>query len=235
MKAIKQNETLIIIPVFNEAKNIGKILDTLAQDYKEIGVLVINDGSEDETAQILKNRQAFVISHIFNMGIGASFQSGCQFALSRGYEYIVRMDGDGQHEARFIRDILTPLKRNEVDIVIGSRFLGDSKFKSSLFRIAGIKIISGVLTLMTGKKITDPTSGFCAMNKRAFTFFARDCVEDYPEPEILLHHKNFRIKEVPISMSKRSNGISSISPLKSIYYMYKILFSLLISIFRKEK
>lgn len=231
---MQKNNTLVIIPVFNEAKNIDDIIETLIRDYGDTDIVVINDGSEDETGEILEKRKVYVVSHLFNMGIGASFQTGCQFALEHGYDYIVRIDGDGQHDPNFIKDILYPVKGNDIDIAIGSRFLGASEFKSSFFRMAGIKVISGVLSLVTGKKMTDPTSGFCAMNRKAYSFFASNCAEDYPEPEILAHHRDFRIREVPVSMSKRISGVSSIGPLKSIYYMYKVLLSLLLSIFRKE-
>ncbi len=233
MKTLKQNNTLIIIPVFNEANNIGSVVDNLLRNFQETDILVVNDGSFDSTAEALKNKSIFVLHHLFNIGIGASFQIGCQFAQAFGYDYIVRMDGDGQHDPLFIKDILEPIKNNLADISIGSRFLGKSQFKSSFTRLFGIFIISSVLMGITNRKVTDPTSGFCAMNRKAFEFFANNYIEDYPEPEILLHHKNFRIQEIPISMSKRQKGISSITPLKSIYYMYRVLLSLTISLFRR--
>lgn len=235
MVSLKQSDTLIIIPVFNEEKNIVRILDDLLTNYKEADVLVVNDGSFDKTSEVLESKNIFVITHPFNMGIGTSFETGCQFALAYGYNYIVRMDGDGQHSVIFIKNILTPVKNNEVDIAIGSRFLGNSQFKASFFRMIGISIISLLLAVITRKKITDPTSGFCAMNKRAFEFFSKNCTEDYPEPEILLRHRDFRIKEVPISITKRQSGISSITPLRSVYYMIKVSLSLFVNIFRKEK
>ena len=145
------------------------------------------------------------------------------------------MDGDGQHDPGLISDIISPVKNGEADIVIGSRFMNDSGFKSSAIRLIGIYIISWVLNCITAKKVTDPTSGFCAMNSRAYKYFARNCAEDYPEPEILLHHRDFRIKEVPVVMFRRNRGLSSITPLKSIYYMYKVLFSVFVSIYRKDQ
>lgn len=142
------------------------------------------------------------------------------------------MDGDGQHDPNFIKSILTPVKNNEADIVIGSRFLGTSGFKSSFSRLAGIWIISWFLKMITKRKITDPTSGFCAMNKKAYEFFSKSCPDDYPEPEVLIYNREFRIKEIPISMNKRHGGISSLTPLRSIYYMIKVLFSLFVHVFR---
>lgn len=232
MKFLKQNDSLVVIPVFNEEVAIGGVIDALKENTKGADILIVNDGSSDSTREILKKKDVFVVSHAFNMGIGVSFQTGCLFALANGYNYIVRMDGDGQHTYDFINNILEPVKNGSVDIAIGSRFLGKSRFKSSFGRLLGIFIISWVLKIITGNLVTDPTSGFCAMNKKAFTFFSENCVEDYPEPEILMHHKDFRIKEIPITISRRSGGESSISPLRSVYYMFKVLFSLFVGIFR---
>lgn len=234
MKNTKNSDTLIIIPVFNEGENIGKVLQDLFTTENKADILVVNDGSFDKTSEILETSNVFTVTHAFNLGIGASFETGCQFAAKNEYEYIVRMDGDRQHDAIFIKDILTPVKNKEVDVAVGSRFLGNSEFTSSRFRLIGIWIISFILTLMTKRRITDPTSGFCAMNKKAFEFFSRNCAEDFPEPEILIYHKNFRIKEIPILINKRDAGYSSITPLKSIYYMIKVLLSLLVYIFRKK-
>jgi len=230
----RKNDTLLIIPVLNEEHNIGRVLESLRLKAGAVDIVVINDGSNDKTSEIVESKGIFIINHVFNMGIGASFQTGCCFALKNGYDYIVRIDGDGQHDPVFIKDVLNPVKLERFDIAIGSRFLKESEFKSSFTRIIGIMIISWVLRFLTGKKVTDPTSGFCAMNKKAFRFFATHCAEDYPEPEILIHHRNFRITEVPIALMKRKGGNSSITPLKSVYYMYKVLFSLFVSILRKE-
>jgi glycosyltransferase involved in cell wall biosynthesis len=232
MGLLKQRDTLIIIPAYNEEKNIEKVILGLSRDYRSADILVVNDGSIDNTEKVLQDKGALLINHPFNMGIGVSFETGCKFALSLDYDYIVRMDGDGQHEHTFIAAILAPVKNNETDIAVGSRFLGLSDFKSSFFRVIGISVLSFIISFITRKRVTDPTSGFCAMNKKAYAHFSQNCVEDYPEPEILMHHSAFRIKEVPISIAKRPFGASSITPLKSIYYMVKVLFSLLVGIFR---
>ncbi len=225
---------MVIIPAFNEEKSIGRVVDEVIDNYRDLDLLVVNDGSSDRTAESLAGKDIFVANHIFNAGTGASFQTGCLFASGAGYDYIVRMDADGQHNYNFIGDILRPVKHDEADIVIGSRFLGSSRFKSSLFRQLGIRVINFALSIITKRKITDPTSGFCAMNRRAFEFFSLNCPEDYPEPEIMLHHGAFRISEVPVTMARRGGGISSITPLKSVYYMAKVLLSLLMHKFRKE-
>jgi glycosyltransferase involved in cell wall biosynthesis len=229
----KLKDTLVIIPIFNESRNIERVIDNINKNYKEADILVVNDGSTDKTGEVIQNKNIFVVNHLFNMGIGTSFETGCKFALRNGYEYIVRIDGDGQHDAVFIEKILLPIKNGEADISVGSRFLEESKHKTSPLRLIGIKVIALLLYLMTGKKVTDPTSGFCAMDKKAFEFFSENCVEDYPEPQILVYHKEFRIIEIPISVTKREYGASSITPLKSAYYMIKVLLSLILHIFRK--
>lgn len=230
-----KKDTLIIIPAFNEEGGIERVLDDIFKNYSEADILVVNDGSIDRTGHVLKGKNIFLLEHISNLGIGASFQSGCQFALERGYDYIVRMDADGQHDARFVKDIVAPVKKNEVDVTIGSRFLGKTGFTSSIIRLLGISIISWILKVITKKKVTDPTSGFCAMNKKAFAFFSGNCVDDYPEPEILMYHKEFRITEVPIIIAKRCAGESSISPLKSFYYMFKVIISLFVKALERRK
>lgn len=232
--ADKKNEVLIIIPVYNEAANISKVINGIKSVSQAADILIVDDGSTDNTPEALIRENVFTVRHVFNLGIGSSFQTGCRFAAMHNYSYIIRMDGDGQHNPAFIKDILVPVKKEDFDIVVGSRFLGGSEFKSSFFRRVGISTISAVLMLITKKRFTDPTSGFCAMNKPAYQFFAESCAEDYPEPEIFLHHLDFRIKEVPMSMAKRANGLSSINNIKAIYYMYKVLFSIFVSIFRKE-
>ncbi|MDD5617544.1 MAG: glycosyltransferase family 2 protein [Candidatus Omnitrophica bacterium] len=234
MNQTEKKETLIIIPVFNEEKNIPQVIDELKNSYKDMDILVVNDSSADKTLEKIENKDVFILNHCFNMGIGASLETAFKFAVREGYKYVVRIDGDGQHDINFIKDILNPVKNGGADIVVGSRFLGKSEFKSSFIRLIGIHILSFLLSCLTKKAITDPTSGFCAMNKKAFEFFSRNCVEDYPEPEILIYHKDFIIKEVPVSIVKRKHGVSSITPLKSVYYMTKVLLSLFVHIFKKE-
>ncbi|MCX5696516.1 MAG: glycosyltransferase family 2 protein [Candidatus Omnitrophica bacterium] len=235
MKSIKQNNTLIIIPVYNEEKSIGSVINNLLKYSTGNDILVVCDGSTDKTLQVLEKYPIAKVSHIFNLGVGASLQTGCLFALRHDYSYIIRMDGDGQHNPVFINDILFPLKNGEADIVIGSRFLGNSEFKTTFSRLLGISIIAWFLGLITGRKITDPTSGFCAMNQSAIKFFAQNCPEDFPEPEILLYHREYRIKEVPISINRRTEGVSSITALGSVYYMVKVMLSLSMHLFRRRK
>lgn len=222
------------MPLYNEEKSISGVLEDLARECKGVDILVVNDGSNDRSGGILEEKDIYVVTHIFNMGIGASFETACQFASQRDYEYVVRIDSDGQHDPGFIKEVLAPVKRGEADIAIGSRFLGESAFKTSFSRLVGIKMISAFIKIITGQVITDPTSGFCAMNRKAFEYFSKNCADDYPEPDILVNRIGLKVREVPISIRRRADGVSSITPLKSLYYMTKVTLSMFVHILRKE-
>lgn len=174
---LKYGGVLLVVPAYNEADSIGHLVDRLHSFVPGADILVVNDGSQDGTAEVLRKKDLFVVTHPFNMGIGVTFQTGCKFAVLRGYEYIVRMDGDGQHDVRFVAKLLEPVFKNKLDITVGSRFLGDSSIKSTFFRLVGIRIIAFFIAAITGKRVTDPTSGFCAMNRKAFAYFADYCVD----------------------------------------------------------
>ena len=232
---LNRKDILVIILAYNEEKNVGAVIDDVRKNFGAADILVIDDGSSDNTAGVADGKGVFLAKHAFNLGIGASFETACRFACLKRYEYVLRMDADGQHCASFIRDLIGPVKAGEIDIAIGSRFLGKSEFRGSLLRVFGIYIISAVLKAVTGKKVTDPTSGFCAMNKKAFLFFANNCADDYPEPQIFLYQKDFKIKEIPISMVKRHSGLSSITAQKSIFYMLKVIIALLATDSRRRR
>ncbi len=235
MHSLREHRILVIIPAFNEEFNLDAVIAGLKANCAGFDILVVNDGSRDNTKQCAAKNRVIVLNHAFNAGIGVSFQTGCQFALKNDYDYIVRIDADGQHDPTFIKDVVSPLLNNDADIVIGSRFLGKSAYKSSFLRLIGIALISFILTLISKKKVTDPTSGFCAMNRKAYEFFAKNCSEDYPEPKIFIHHDLFKIKEIPISMNKRNYGASTITFSNSTYYMLKVIFSLFIGSLKKER
>lgn len=230
----KRSKVLVIIPVFNEATNIQAVLSDTFTAVPNMDVLVVNDGSTDDTALKVASTHAFLINHPINLGISASFETGCTFALQYGYSYIVRLDGDGQHSSVAVREVLKPVLDDGYDVSIGSRFIGNSDFKSTWLRLIGIQVLAFLLSMLTKRRVTDPTSGFCAMNRKAFSFFSNNCADDYPEPEILLHHRNLRITEVPISMKPRQSGVSSITPIRSLYYILKIFFLVSTHIFRKD-
>lgn len=227
---------LVIIPAFNEEETVGRVIDSIRDNFSEADILVVNDGSSDLTGEISRRKSVFVIDLPFNMGIGSAMQTGFKFAQLNVYDIAVQVDADGQHEAVFIRKLIQPLLKNEVDLVIGSRFRSDNDYKSTLPRGIGIKLLSFILSLILGKKVTDTTSGFRAVNKRGISFLAAVYPDDFPEVEaILLSHKfGLSFLEIPVSMSKRKGGASSITPLRSIYYMIKVLLAVFILLFRKE-
>jgi len=226
---------LIIIPAFNEEGAVGKVVERVKAHLPEADNLVVNDGSTDLTSEKAKVSGAKVLELPFNLGIGGAMQAGYKYAFERGYDIAIQVDGDGQHDPKEINKLLHTLKEKGVDMVIGSRFIGESEFKSSRMRRIGIAIFSKVISRIVGQKITDPTSGFRAANQRAIQLFALDYPQDYPEPEvlILLHQYGLKIAEVPVGMAKRHTGESSITMIRSIYYMVKVLLAIFIDCFKK--
>lgn len=237
---VKPSPVLALIPAFNEEACIKTVVkDLLEWDYDQ-HVLVINDGSQDSTERITRELmettdRLFILSIPNNIGIGGAVQAGFKFACRKGYEHVVQVDGDGQHRADQMQKLLRPLEANQADVVIGSRFLENTGFNSSIFRAVGIKFFTHLISLLTGRIVTDPTSGFRAFGRRTIEYLADNYADDYPEPEsiIMLHRRNFRFLEVPVYMNSRVGGKSSISPLRSTYYMTKVTIAILIDLFRR--
>ncbi len=224
-------KTLIIIPAYNEEKNIGPLLDELDRSYGEYDYIVINDCSKDGTKAILKHRQAQFLDLPINLGIGGGVQAGYLYALENDYDIAVQMDGDGQHLPEYLEHIIRPVRDGEADAVIGSRFLENEGFQSSAMRRIGIRFLSGLIKALTGTRIYDVTSGFRAVNRKCIEVFSQSYAQDYPEPEalVLTSTKGFKTIEVPVKMKERSGGESSITGLKTIYYMIKVSFALIIA------
>lgn len=222
---------LAIVPAFNEEKIISTVIDSLAGCSLKPDIVIINDGSNDNTAkQALNNGNAFVIDLPCNLGIGGAVQTGFKFAVKYDYDFAFQFDGDGQHQTPEIEKIIAPLKANEADVVIGSRFIEKhSGFKSTLPRRIGISVFKLLNSLLIRQKITDNTSGFRAYNKKAIHFLADNYPSDYPEPEavILLGKNNFRLKELSVNMIERETGVSSINSIRAVYYMFKVVLSVL--------
>ncbi|VAY87970.1 Glycosyltransferase involved in cell wall biogenesis [hydrothermal vent metagenome] len=233
---MKKN-TLIIIPAYNEEESILDVIQSLYVADKTFDIIVINDGSSDETSKLAKKtKKAIVIDLPTNVGIGGAVQTGFKYAYRHDYDVAVQFDGDGQHAAGEISKLINPLLEKEVDFVIGSRFLGDKKgFQSTLMRRIGIKVFQYVNSILIKQKVTDNTSGFRAYNKQAIKILAHDYPTDYPEPEavIMLGKKGFKIKEVSVLMHERTGGTSSISRFKPIYYMIKVLLAIFMTYLRK--
>lgn len=237
-------KVLLIIPAYNEQDNILKTCNSIKVYNKKnktnYDILVINDGSTDDTGNILKKNNIPHIDLINNLGIGGAVQTGYKYAFYNNYDVAVQFDGDGQHDINYVKDIVEPIIDSDVDMVIGSRFIDKNLegFKSSFSRRIGITIISYLMKFSTGRKIYDTTSGFRACSKRLIEHFSKEYPNEYPEPittaEIL--KKQYKVLELPVKMKERVGGTSSIRKWKNIYYMLNVTLSLLvIKIRRYEK
>ena len=230
-------KVLIIIPAFNEESNIGQLLDNIKRECPQFDVIVVNDCSKDNTSIVCKSRQINVIDLPVNLGIGGAVQTGYKYALNLGYDIAVQVDGDGQHNPIYIQKLVNKVEQG-VDMCIGSRYIEKKGFQSTLARRVGIKYFSREIYLLSKQKITDPTSGARACNKEVIKYFANSYPKDYPEPEtiIALKNRDFTISETPVVMNEREEGKSSITAMKSIYYMIKVTLAMIIaSIAKKEK
>jgi glycosyltransferase involved in cell wall biosynthesis len=219
---------LVIIPAYNEAFNVGGVITEIRQHFPG-DVVVIDDGSSDETRKVASEAGAIVLRHPCNLGIGAAVQTGFLYALARDYDTVLRLDADGQHDPAYISDFLDALRRDQADIVVGSRFLGRRGYQSSLVRRIGIVILN-VVSALVGTRTTDPTSGYWAVNRRALEVLARSQADDYPETEslVMASRAGCRVCELPVLMRPRFGGESSIGTLNAGYYMIKVVLSLLV-------
>ena len=228
---------LFIVPAYNEEASVGEVVRALRERYPAAGVLVVNDGSSDRTSAIAREHGAIVLDLPFNLGIGTAVQSGLMYAMEHRYELAVQFDGDGQHPVAEIETLLAPVERDQCDVAIGSRYVAQSGYQTPVARRTGIRILSFVTRLLVRKRVTDPTSGFRALNGAAIDFLAREYPHDYPEPEsiIALCRNGFRIMEVKVEMRRRQGGQSSITFLRAIYYMVKVLFGIVIGVTRTAR
>ena len=215
---------LVIIPCYNEQDNIIKTVNNLKKE--NVDYIVINDGSTDNSLKILEENNINHINLPNNLGIGGVMQTGYKYALRNDYDIAIQFDGDGQHDASYIKTIVEPIKKKEANLVIGSRFVGnESKFKSTVMRRIGIVILSSLLKIMTGKKIKDMTSGFRAADRKVIEKFSKNYPYEYPEPvtNLAMAKSRCKIVEVPVKMNEREFGTSSITKFKSIYYMVNVI------------
>lgn len=229
--------TLVIIPAYNEEESLGQVIDQVREAAPFVDVLVVNDGSTDDTPLIATCKDAFVLNLPYNLGIGSAMQSGFMFAQRRGYEVALQVDGDGQHDPNEIHDLLQKLSEKEADVVVGSRYIEERGYTTPWLRRIGIIILSTIISLITRQSVTDPTSGFRALNRRAIVFCANDYPFDYPEPEsvVLFWRGRLRFVEIPVTMNERYGGQSSITPLRSGYYMVKVILAILIGLLRQQR
>ena len=232
---------LIIIPAYNEAANIEKVINNIVQNYPQYDYVIINDGSTDKTAEVCANAGYQVLNLPINMGIGGAVQTGYRYAKKNNYDAAVQIDGDGQHDVAFLEDMLKLLESGEADVVIGSRFVQKEGFQSSQIRRVGIRFLSILARILTGVQIRDITSGYRVVNRRFIEIYANDYPVDYPEPDAMIIAAVYGgiIKEYPVIMRERENGTSSITFKKSIYYMIKVTLAMLVRRlsfgFRREK
>jgi glycosyltransferase involved in cell wall biosynthesis len=224
-----------IVPAHDEEGAVGGVVTEIRAFDKGLDVVVIDDGSTDQTAAVAAAAGAFVVRLPFNLGIGAAVQTGFKFALEHGYELAVRLDGDGQHDPAELPKLLAVLDRDGADVVVGSRFVdGYGDQHGSRARRIGIVFFARLVSALTRQRVTDTTSGFQALNRRGIAIFAADYPHDYPEVEatVMVHKHRLRLVEVQVQMREREHGKSSITALQSVYYMFKVTLALLVGMLR---
>jgi glycosyltransferase involved in cell wall biosynthesis len=226
---------IAIIPAYNESASIINTINDIKENAPGFDYIVINDRSTDNTYKVCIDNGINVLNLPLNLGIGGAVQTGYWYALENGYDLAVQFDGDGQHDAKYLETMAQYLVENECDMVIGSRFITKEGFQSSSARRMGIKYFALLIKILTGKKITDPTSGFRMANRKIIELFSNVYPKDYPEPEtvVAILDKKYKVKELPVVMRAREEGVSSISMKKSIYYMVKVSLAMIIERIRK--
>ncbi len=229
---------LAVVPAYNESATVVGVIDGLREHAPDFDVLVIDDGSTDDTAAVATMAGARVLRLPFNLGIGGAVQAGFVFAREHHYDYMAQVDADGQHDPTELNKLVRSIEGTAgVDMVCGSRFLtNDYHYPAPISRRTGIHLFAWLLSRIVDGPVSDPTSGFRLYNRRAIDLFARDYPHDYPEVEavLMLHHHRLRMREVPVRMYARGGGVSSISTGKSAYYMVKVLLALLVGLARRR-
>jgi glycosyltransferase involved in cell wall biosynthesis len=225
-----------VVPAFNEEEAIGRVVDEIRSTDPTIDVVVVDDASEDETSRVAAARGAVVLRLPFNVGIGGAVQTGLRYAREQGYEVAVRLDGDGQHDAGEIPKLLEPLALGEADMVVGSRFVdGSGTYRPPFARRLGIRVFARLVTLLGGQRVTDTTSGFLALDRKGIELFAAEYPHDYPEVEATLValRSGLRLTQVQVEMRERETGTSSITFVRSLYYIVKVMLALFVASLRR--
>jgi glycosyltransferase involved in cell wall biosynthesis len=231
----------VCLPARDEEATVGPIVASVREQLvRRVGlvdeVVVVDDGSVDRTADVARDRGARVVRLPFNLEIGGAVQTGFRYAFDNGFDLAVRVDGDGQHDPAELRRIVEPVLRGEADIVVGSRFAETGGYRPSRSRRTGIRILAWTVSALVRQRVTDPTSGFQAVNRRGIRLFAADYPHDYPEVEavVMVRRHRLRLKEVPVRMRERSGGRSSITAFRSVYYMVKVTLAIFVGLFRRN-
>jgi glycosyltransferase involved in cell wall biosynthesis len=233
---VSLGRTVAIVPAYNEAGAVGKVVEEIRAFDSAIDVVVIDDGSRDETAEVARERGATVLKLPFNVGIGGAVQTGFRYALAEGYDTAVRLDGDGQHDAAELDKLLGPIERGEADLVIGSRFVEDGgSYRPPFARRLGIRVFARLVSLLTRQRVTDTTSGFVALDRVGIGLFAAEYPHDYPEVEatLIALRSGLRLSQVQVDMRERETGSSSITFVRSLYYIVKVMLALLVASLRR--
>jgi glycosyltransferase involved in cell wall biosynthesis len=232
----QSNEVLILIPAFNEAGAIGNVVHEVRHVMPEASILVVDDASRDETPALAAQAGAQVLRLPYHLGLGGCVQAGYKLAFELGYRYVIRVDGDGQHDPAYIPDLLKALRTTGCHMVIGSRFFQNNGTHTSVIRGIGIWIFRLVLRPILGKPVHDPTSGFVGVNREALQVFSGSFPLEYPEIEalVVLQRKRFRFQEVPCRMRRRKAGRSTITAVKSLYYIVHVLLGVFVNILKFE-
>ena len=227
---------LAIIPAYNEEGNIEKTVKDIQENAPDFDYIIINDCSTDGTLSLCQKNGYKVVNLPVNLGIGGGVQTGYLYAWRNGYDIAVQFDGDGQHTASFLETMSEYLTEHDLDMVIGSRYITKDGFQSTGMRRMGIRYFTGLIKLLTGKRITDPTSGMRMVNRSVIELFAKDYPKDYPEPESVttILKKKKRVEEIPVIMNAREAGVSSISPVNAVYYMIKVTAAVVMAAIRHK-
>lgn len=235
------HELIVIIPAYNEEANVARVIRSVRAQLPEADVVVINDGSRDRTAAVAAGAGARVISLPYNMGYGAALQTGYKYARENGYALLAQIDADGQHDPVYIPAMLDLIRRGEADIVIGSRFLVDNGYRAPFAKRMGMLIFGTIACWATGQKISDPTSGYQALDRKAFCYCAEDVYpSDFADADVLimLHRAGFRIREVAVrmypSLNKKSRYLNMYSFITPFYYIFKMTLAVFVSVLRER-
>jgi len=229
MKASYSN-SVVIIPAFNEEESLAATLGEIRRFLPGLSVVVISDGSEDRTTEVARAAGATVLDIPCNIGVGGAVQAGFRYAYGKGYHFVIRCDADGQHPPEEIPLLMETMNAKDVDLVIGSRFLGKDGYKSTFLRNCGIMILAAVLSITCRKRVTDPTSGFQIISRRLLHMFSQSYPVEYPEPEALalLRRQGYDFAEVAVPFRARRAGRSSIAGWGTLYYVVKVFVALLV-------
>ena len=229
-------KTLIILPAFNEEETITRVLQQIRTVLPDTEILVVNDGSSDDTASRAAQSGAIVLNHLFNLGYGAALQTGYKYALQHDYDVLVQIDADGQHDPSYIPDLLRPIRDGYADVAIGSRFLGESKYEMAFARKCGSVIFREITSFLINQRVTDPTSGYRAIGRNALTFCSGDIYpSDFPDADVLIMLKKagYNFLEVPVKMRPSLSKKTMHSGLKPVYYVFKMFLSIFVTVFRE--